>query len=261
VKVVANRPTGGVSVLKVLNPVPCRLCPLGSCPELRPHSEEEIPHIQEFKTGEVQVERGEVVIEQDISRGGLYTVLEGMMMRYRSLADGRRQIVNFMFPGDLVGLQAAFGETATHSVEALRPSRLCIFNSPRYFDIVAAQPRLAYDITWLAAKEESALEEHLVALGQRSARERVTYLAVWLLQRARGTCVVDSQNRLEVTITQTQIADMLGLSLVHTNRTIKGLERSGEVLWRQNSITIPDLAAAAELAHYDSSQQRPRPYL
>ena len=248
-------------MLKVSNPVPCRLCPLGTCPELRPHSEDEIPHIQRFKIGEVRVERSEVVIEQDVTRGGLYTVLEGMMMRYRTLADGRRQIVNFMFPGDLVGLQAAFGEVATHSVEALRSSRLCVFDYQRYFEIVTAQPRLAYDITWLAAKEETALEEHLVALGQRSARERVAYLAVWLLQRARGTCLVDDHNRLEVTITQSQIADMLGLSLVHTNRTIKGLERSGEVVWRQNSITVPDLAAAAELAHYHSSQQRPRPYL
>lgn len=248
-------------MLKVANPIPCRLCPLAACPELRPHSEEEIPQIQRFKTGEVRVERGEAVIEQDVSRGGLYTILEGMLMRYRSLADGRRQIVNFMFPGDLVGLQAAFGETATHSVEALRSSRLCVFDYPRYFDIVTAQPRLAYDITWLAAKEERALEEHLVALGRRSARERVAYLAVWLLQRARGTCLIDDENRLEVTITQNQIADMLGLSLVHTNRTIKALERSGEVHWRQNSIIVPDMAAAAELAHYDSTQERQRPYL
>lgn len=54
---------------------------------------------------------------------------------------------------------------------------------------------------------------------------------------------------------------MLGLSLVHTNRTIKALERQGLVLWRQGSIEVPDLAAAGAFAHWDEAQARPRPYL
>jgi CRP/FNR family transcriptional regulator, anaerobic regulatory protein len=245
----------------VPDPVPCRLCPLAGCPGLRPHDDEEIPIIQDFKRGEVRLERGEIVIEQDVTRGALYTVLEGMAMRYRSLPDGRRQIVNFMFPGDLVGLEGAFGEPASHSVEALLAARLCVFDSRRFYDLIVARPRLGYDITWLAAKEETALEEHLVALGRRSARERVAYLAVWLLERARGTCLLEGGNRLQVTITQAQIADMLGLSLVHTNRTIKALERAGLVSWRQGAIEVPDLEATAEYAHYERANDRSRPYL
>lgn len=248
-------------MISIANPVPCRECPLAACPGLRPHTPEEIPHIQRFKTGEIRLERGEVLIEQDVTRGGLYTLLGGIMMRYRTLADGRRQIVNFMFPGDLVGLEGTFGEVASHSVEALLPARLCVFDSPRYFDLITAQPSLGYDITWLAAKEETALEEHLVALGRRSAIERVAYLAVWLLERARATCVANGPTRLEVSITQAQIADMLGLSLVHTNRTIKALERMGLVLWRQNAIEVPDRAAAADFAHCDEANEKPRPYL
>lgn len=248
-------------MIPVANPVPCHLCPLAACPGLRPHEAEEIPHIQRFKTGEVRLERGEVLIEQEVTRGGLYTLLEGIMMRYRSLPDGRRQIVNFMFPGDLIGLEGAFGEPASHSVEALLPARLCVFDSPRYYDLIVAQPSLGYDITWLSAKEETALEEHLVALGRRSAKERVAYLAVWLLQRAHGTCLADGRNRLEVTITQAQIADMLGLSLVHTNRTIKALEREGLVNWRQGVIQISDLKATAAFAHCDPVRERQRPYL
>lgn len=248
-------------MINVANPVPCRLCPLGACPGLRPHRAEEIPYIQRFKIGEVRIDRGEVLVEQDVTRGGLFTLLDGMLMRYRSLEDGRRQIVNFMFPGDLIGLQGAFGEIATHSVEALLPSRLCVFDSARYHDLIVAQPNLGYDITWLAAKEETALEEHLVALGRRSARERVAYLAVWLLARARGTCIGDGDNRLEVTITQAQIADMLGLSLVHTNRTIKALARDARVIWRQGAVVVPDLAATAEFANFERGAERPRPYL
>ena len=249
-------------MITLANPVPCRECPLAACPGLRPHDPEETPHIQRFKQGEVRLDRGEILIEQDLTRGGLFTLLDGVMMRYRTLEDGRRQIVNFMFPGDLIGLEAAFGENASHSVEALLAARLCVFDSPRYYDLIVARPSLGYDITWLAAKEETALEEHLVALGRRSARERVAYLAVWLLERARGTCMaVADRNRLEVSITQAQIADMLGLSLVHTNRTIKALERQGLVLWRQGSIEVSDLPAAAAFAHFDEAKEKPRPYL
>lgn len=248
-------------MIKVANPVPCHQCPLAACPGLRPHQPEEIPHIERFKTGELKLERGEVLIEQDVTRGGLYTLLDGVMMRYRSLEDGRRQIVNIVFPGDLIGLQGAFGEPSSHSVEALLPSRLCVFDNAKYYELIVAQPSLGYDITWLAAKEELALEEHLVALGRRSAKERVAYLAVWLIQRAQGTCMTTGHNRLEVTITQAQIADMLGLSLVHTNRTIKVLEREGRVMWRQGAIEVPDIAATAAFAHSDASKERQRPFL
>lgn len=248
-------------MITVANPVPCRQCPLADCPGLRAHEPVEIPHIQAFKTGEVRLERGEVLIEEAVTRGGLFTLLDGMMMRYRTLSDGRRQIVNIMFPGDLIGLEAAFGEPASHSVEALLPSRLCVFDNARYYDLIVAQPSLGYDITWLAAKEETALEEHLVALGRRSAKERVAYLAVWLIERARGTCMVESTGRLAITITQSQLADMLGLSLVHTNRTIKALERENLVLWRQSGIEIPDIAKTANLAHIDIAREKPRPFI
>lgn len=248
-------------MIAVANPVPCRECPLRACPGLEEHDPQEIPHIQRFKMGEIQLDRGELLIEQGVAMTRLHTLLDGIMMRYRTLEDGRRQIVNFMFPGDLIGLQGAFGDPPHHSVEALLPARLCVFDSARYFELIVVKPSLGYDITWLAAKEETALEEHLVALGRRSARERVAYLAVWLLERARATCLADRHNRLEVAITQAQIADMLGLSLVHTNRTIKTLERMGLVMWRQGSIEVPDLAAAAEFAHCDKAKERPRPYL
>lgn len=247
-------------MITVSNPVPCRNCPLAKCSGLVPHSPDEIPHIERFKIGEIQVERGEVLIEQEITRGGLYTLLSGAMMRYRTMEDGRRQIVNFMFPGDLVGLESSFSQAATHSVEALTTARLCVFDSARYYELIVAQPSLGYDITWLAAKEETALEEHLVALGRRSARERVAYLAIWLWFRARGSCMTEG-TRLDISITQAQIADMLGLSLVHTNRTVKALDRDGIVRWRQQSIEITNFAAAIDVAHYEEATVKPRPYL
>lgn len=246
---------------RVEETVKCRECPLQDCPGLRGHEPDEIAYLENFKIGESRLARGERIIEQGERGHGIFTLLEGLLIRFRSLEDGRRQIVNFMFPGDLVGLQGAFDDPATHSVEALLPSRLCVFNRARFHTLVRDRPQLGFDLTWLAAKEETALEEHIVALGRRSAKERVCYLAVWLLHRASATGMAEGGNNLTVTITQAQIADMLGLSLVHTNRTVKALERAGLVCWSQREIAVPDMIKASEFASFEPHSRAPRPFI
>lgn len=240
--------------------VPCRECPLARLPGLRPLEEGTRDWIEAFKSGEASFEKGAQVVAQGALATQLYTILEGVLLRYRLLDDGRRQILNFMFPGELIGLQAAFDAEMSHGIEALTPATLCVFPRNRFFDLAASQPRLSFDLTWLAAREESALEEHLVAVGQRSARERMAYLAVFLVQRGMETGVARN-GVLRLTITQGQIADMLGLSLVHTNRTMQALRRAGIVIWTQNEISIPDMDAARAFAHLDGDNQSPRPYI
>ena len=241
--------------------VKCRDCPLQNCSGLRQPSETQLEYIQSYKEGELALDKGSLVIEQGKEGAHLHTVLSGVLIRYHSLEDGRRQIVNFMFPGDLVGLQAAFDEPSAHSVEALLDSVLCVFSRRDFTSLVKEHPRLGYDLTWLAAKEEVALESHIVSLGQRSAKERLTHLAVWLVDRAIETCVAGKGNSLELPITQAQIADMLGLSLVHTNRTLKALAKDGIVEWKPGLIRIPDMDAACEYAQYERGGDNNRPFI
>lgn len=248
-------------MIAVDNPVPCPQCPLQNCPGLRPLEPRQLDYMQAFKRGEVLVGRLGAVVRQGEPVRQLYTVLEGVLIRYRELDDGRRQIVNFMFPGDLIGLQGVFDETPKHSVEALLPSRLCVFDEGVFAELIARHPSLGYDLTWLGAKEETALEEHIVALGRRSAKERVTYLAVWLLDRAIAVGMASTGNRLALPIKQAQIADMLGLSLVHTNRTIKSLQRHGLVEWRPDGISVADLDAASDYAQFDRHIGQQRPFI
>jgi len=240
--------------------VPCALCPLRDCRGLRPLDAEQTAFMQEFKQGELRIDRGTQVLIQGQRSANVFTVLQGVLIRYKLLEDGRRQIVNFMFPGDLIGLQAAMGEPLAHSVEALTGATLCVFARDRFRELVGLHPELGFDMIWLAAKEEQALEEHLVALGQRSARERIAYLAVFLVQRAIDTGIARG-NSVTLSVTQTQIADMLGLSLVHTNRTLQALRQANLISWNLSEIQIADMDAAREYAHFDTAGDRPRPYL
>lgn len=240
--------------------VPCRQCPLVGRRGLAPPDEGQRAWIESFKSSEVRFARGEQVLRQGGRATRLYTLLEGVLIRYRLLEDGRRQIVNFLFPGDLVGLQAAFDAELTHSVEAMTEARLCAFPRDRFFDLAVSHPKLSFDLTWMAAREEAALEDHLVSLGQRNAQERLAYLAVFLVQRGVATGVV-REGVLRLTVTQSQIADMLGLSLVHTNRSLQALRRKGLVDWTLSTIAVPDIEAARSFAQMDGDPYIPRPYI
>lgn len=240
---------------------PCRQCPLLGCPGLKTPDRNRLEDIAGFKLGEIARARGEQVLHQGTKSAHVYTVLTGVLIRYRLLDDGRRQIINFLFPGDMAGLQSALDEPMTHGVEAMTDARLCVFPRNAFKRFLGQFHDLGFDLVWLAAKEEAALEEHLVALGQRNARERIAYLALFLVERARQTCLLDGDNRISLNVNQSQIADMLGLSLVHTNRSLQSLRKDGLVRWTLSSIEVPDPEAVRDFVKFDRLLTTKRPFI
>lgn len=240
---------------------PCTACPLRPLDGLCPPDARQSATLQAIKQGERVLDRGDVLLQQGEVSTRLFTVLEGVLIRYRLLEDGRRQILNFSFPGDLIGMQGAFDAPLSHSVEAMLPSRVCEFQRADFPTLIAAHPRLGYDLIWIAAKEEADLEEHLVSLGRRSARERIASLAVWLVDRARSRGLARDGNSVALPITQAQIADMLGLSLVHVNRSLQSLRRDGLLEWTQSEVTVNDFDAAARFAGFQHFRTRRAPYI
>ena len=238
----------------------CIDCPLLECPGLRPLDKAQLKFMQGFKQGEFTIDKGTQSLVQGSISPHVYTLLQGVLFRYRILEDGRRQIVNFVFPGDLIGLQGAMDDPLLHGCEALTDATLCVFSRDRIIELFAEQPRLGYDLIWLSAKEESALEEHLVSIGRRTAQERLVYLAVFLIERGIATGLV-KKNALQISITQGQISDTLGLSLVHTNRTLQALRKKGLVNWSLTAISIPDMDLACAFAQYEGSSGSIRPYI
>ncbi len=238
----------------------CIECPLLECEGLRRLDRAQLRFMQAFKQGEFSIDKGTQSLVQGSISPHVYTLLQGVLFRYRILEDGRRAIVNFVFPGDLIGLQGAMDDPLLHGCEALTTATLCVFPRDRMVQLFAEQPRLGFDVAWLAAKEESALEELLVSIGRRTAQERLVYLAIFLIQRGIATGLV-KEDTLEISITQGQISDTLGLSLVHTNRTLQTLRKKGLVIWSLASISIPDMDAAHAFANYEGGGSGIRPYI
>ena len=177
-----------------------------------------------------------------------------------TLPDGRRQILNFVFPGELVGLQATVLNEMQHSVEALTNCVLCIFPREKLWSLYTGYPTLAFDITWLAAREEQIIDEHLLSVGRRSALERMAFVLLHLYLRAEAVGVAKN-NKVQFPFTQLHIADTLGMSLVHANKTLRRLTSAKVVRWQGKVFEIADRNRLAEIALYDCVDRQPRPLI
>ncbi|MCX7295539.1 MAG: Crp/Fnr family transcriptional regulator [Hyphomicrobiales bacterium] len=239
---------------------PCEQCPLKTLPCLRAFTASELDFVKQFKIDELHVDAGASFLHEGARAEHLYTILSGWAFRYKMLDDGRRQILNFALPADMVGLQGTVMNEMEHSVEALTPLTLCVFPRAKLYELYSQFPTLAFDITWLAAREEQLIDEHLVSLGRRTALERIAYLLLTLFARAQELRLV-KDGSVQFPFTQQHLADALGMSLVHTNKTLKRLLATKAVSWKGRAFEVRDRAALAAIAGGDVSLHTPRPFI
>jgi len=251
-----------MAVSKPLIPprVPCRHCPLRQRPSFRDFTSEELAFVSGFKISETPAEPGMAIMVEGERNPSLYTVLSGWGFRYKILEDGRRQILNYVLPGDMIGLQGNVMLEMQHSVEALTRMTLCTFEREKFPSLFRNHPSLAFDITWIAAREESMLDEHLLSVGRRSAQERAAYLLAFLDARARAAIGTDSRGP-QLPLTQQHVADTLGLSLVHTNKTLRKLMDQGLIRWLDRGCEIVNPEGLYRVAGWRPPEEGRRPFI
>lgn len=240
--------------------VSCPACPLRRKAAFRPFADAELAFVDGFKAGEMHVAAGSDLLLSGSNSAHLFTLWAGWAFRYVLLPDGGRQILNFLLPGDLVGLQASVLEHMEHSVQALTDITLCVFERRRLWGLYQKHPSLGFDVTWLAAHEESLIDQSLASVGRRTARGRLAHLFLHLWRRQEGLGLI-SGGRCELPLTQQHLADASGLSLVHTNRTLRRMVTQGLVEIGGGRLGLPDVAALEKLLGDPPKALRPRPMI
>ena len=238
---------------------PCEKCPLRPLEAFREFEQNELLFVSKFKKGELHVEKGATILIEGSRSEHLYTVLDGWGFRYKLLHDGRRQILNYVVPGDLIGLQASLMGEMQHSVEALSPMLLCIFERDEVHTLYRNHPGLAFDITWLASREEQMLDENLLSIGRRTALERAAYLIAFIWTRAEKVKLIWADARIP--LTQLHVADTLGLSLVHTNKTLRKLVNRKLISWRDGGCEVLDIKGLKQVARWNGLEEVRRPFV
>ena len=215
----------------------------------------ELQFIEAFRTGTLQVQAGGTIIHEQKPNGKLFTLYSGWAFRYKTLSDGRRQILNFLLPGDLIGLQQKFADGAMHGIEAVTDVSLCVFPRDGLWLLFRQYPSLGYDVTWLAARGEGMVDDNLLTTGRRNATERVAMLLMQLYRRLERMGLerkdADGVGRsIAFPINQQHIADTLGLSLVHTNKTMRRLQQLGLHELKNGRLRLLNTRALERIADY-----------
>lgn len=240
--------------------VSCHGCPLRGKAAFKDNDKAEIDFIQTMKTDHLTFHTGDRILRQGARSAQLFTLFSGWAFRFKEMSDGRRQILNFLMPGDLVGFQGRLFEESPFGVEALTDAEVCVFARSRIWELYRGYPELAYDVTWLTAHEESIIDDNLLTAGRRSAAERVAMLMMHLAKRV-ALLKPASAGRFEIPINQSHIADALGLSLAHTNKTLKALEKRGLFRFRNGVLEMLNARALAQLADYYDQPLAQRPLI
>jgi CRP-like cAMP-binding protein len=209
---------------------------------------------KEFSTGQDLVSAG--------SRPTYSTlILEGFAARYKVLDNGGRQFTSLQVPGDFVDLHAFLLKTMDHGIVALSPCRVICAEHSRLRAITEQAPHLTR-LLWLDTLVDGAIHrEWIVAMGRRSKTSHLAHLVCELFVRLQ---VVQRTNGMSfrLPLSQAELADVLGLSVVHMNRVIGALRRSNLIGWANYKVTILDWQRLQQVAEFDptylSMKQEPR---
>src|SRR6202161_2170782 len=146
----------------------CYECALRACGLFKPVAPEELRFIDEIKREHLLAPAGAEIVRAGQDSPELYTLYSGWAFRFKTLPDGRRQILNFLLPGDLLGLQAAMFDAARHGIEALTDVELCLLTRRDVCALFGEMQELAFDVAWLGTRKESYVDENLTSVGRRS---------------------------------------------------------------------------------------------
>lgn len=178
------------------------------------------------------------LISEGDAPADVHLILDGFACRYKMLADGARQIMAYLIPGDFCDLHVFILKAMDHSIGTLSPCK--VVNIPRKQILeLTKRPAIAQALWWATLVDEATLREWLVNIGARKAERRLAHLLCELLLRLEAVGLTNG-NKYELPITQVELADTMGLTYVHVNRVIQRLRASKMISFKGKKLVILD---------------------
>jgi len=177
-------------------------------------------------------------------------LLDGLMCRYKDLSDGQRQITELHVAGDFADLHSFTLKRLDHSVMTLTPCRVALVPHEKLEQITERYPHLTR-LYWFTTNMDAAIHrEWEVSLGRRTALSRIATLFCEIKIRLEIVGLTDGLS-YDFDLTQTDLAECVGLPPIHVNRTLKELRERGLVQFKSGRVTIHDWDGLARVAEFD----------
>jgi CRP-like cAMP-binding protein len=179
-------------------------------------------------------------------------LISGFAYRHKIVGDGGRQILSIHLAGDVVDLQNSLLGTADHNVQALSHVEFALIPREAVRDIAFSHPNIGMAMWYDTLVDGSVHREWTANIGRRDARTRMAHLLCEFGIRLEAAGL-GSICEYEMPMTQEQLADSLGLTAVHVNRTLMGLDRDELTRRSRRSVLIRDWARLAEEGDFNRS--------
>jgi len=213
-------------------------------------SEEEKALLAGAMSVEKYVAAGEDIVSEGTRPGFSTLIIDGLAARYKVLEDGGRQFTSLQVAGDFVDLHAFLLKTMDHGIIALSPCHVLAAEHSKLKIITEQAPHLTR-LLWLDTLVDGAIHrEWIVAMGRRSKTSHLAHLICELFVRLQVVKKTRDMS-FHLPLSQAELADVLGLSVVHMNRVIGTLRRMNVVNWTNHMITILDWQRLIVIAEFD----------
>ncbi|WP_172124230.1 MULTISPECIES: Crp/Fnr family transcriptional regulator [unclassified Devosia] len=212
-------------------------------------SDEDRSLVREAGSGSRLVSAKRDIIREGDNPSDVHLVAEGLACRYKMDQSGRRQIVAYLLPGDFCDLRVHVLDAMDHSIGALTDCQ--VVDIPREtIDNLFERPGLKRPLWWATLVDEATLREWLLNMGTREADRRIAHLFCEIHARLKAVGLV-ADGSFKLPVTQADLADTVGLSAVHVNRTLQFLRASEMITIRGSAIEILNHTALEQFAGFD----------
>jgi CRP-like cAMP-binding protein len=177
-------------------------------------------------------------------------LLVGFVCRSNTLADGKRQIVAFHIPGDVFDTQSFLLERMDHTISTLTTCKIAAIAHTALFKLFENQPRVGMAIWKDTLVDASMFRQWVTNVGRRDAHARTAHLMCEMFLRCAAVGL-NRANTVDWPLTQGELADALGMSHVHVNRTLRDLRQSGLISIDRQQLTVHDWAKLKAAANFD----------
>lgn len=194
---------------------------------------------------------GDDIVREGDHTDVVHVIVEGHGFRYKTLPDGKRQIIGYLVPGDFCDLYGFLLDKMDHGMAARTPCRVAQLTEDHIL-MLTSRPALARALWWSELVNGSILREWLVNMGRRTPSARIAHILCELLVRLQvvGEATDDS---FKLELSQAELGDTVGLTTVSVNRALQRLRSAGLIVQAGRELTIPDVGALKRFADFDPS--------
>lgn len=234
----------------------CQQCPIRNLALFESVDEGLLDWTQKFRSQQYTLDSRRLLYREGDVVEESYTLFQGWVMLFKMLPDGKRQVLRFALPGDFLGARG--GKPVNHSALAITESVLCAFPQDKLDQLFSERSEIAASLVGIQQRDMAQCYNHMMSVGQKSAIESIAGMLIDLYDRCIECHNTAQPEAIWFPLSQEEIADYAGITLVHVSRVIKELRDQGVLENGHRKVRILDTSELRQIAnmsaHVDTGQ-------